>query len=101
MTELRHCLPDYDDLAAFYAPSECYTDAARAAEREAHRIACAYGFKNVEKLLDYVADRTCERWVYKTGLGELCSYRPSRLYTYRQTHWLRWLLEWNTGEERD
>lgn len=100
VTELIRCYPNYDDLAAFYAPSECCADAERAAEREAHQIACAYGFRDAFALLEYLEEVVSPRWVYESGLTQLVPAYGVRPRTYRQVHWLRWLLEWNTGEGR-
>lgn len=60
-----------DEIRAFGAPSECAVDAYRGIRRRAEEVARKYGFINLSLLLEVIARRTSERWVFFSGLSML------------------------------
>jgi len=74
LQHLRREAEGYDDLAAYYAPSECYRDYGRAVSRDARRVKrCVRGLTKMryERFVRHVAAITSPKWVYKVGLGAI------------------------------
>lgn len=78
LQETQRCAYEYEDLAAFHAPSECYGDVSRGQRRRArqvHRHAChVAGVKNL-RLLRRAVLRVCPTWDrynhHKLGIDEI------------------------------
>ena len=74
LNEFRAEQDGYDDVDAFGAPSECYTDVARGSRRRQIEImqeyAGATGFTVYELIMQFHL-RVKYGWLYKTGLAHV------------------------------
>lgn len=58
----------YEEMDAFGAPGECGHLIARGIDADREKIAAKYGFLNYRVLLDVIAKRVSDKWLYQSGI---------------------------------